>query len=76
MTISRFTKSFCLSVLLLAAVQGQSQDQRDTRPRNCAISGRVTINGQAAANAQVTASEIFQTTSSWMAFQQTTTPQV
>lgn len=41
-----------MPVVLVSAAFGQTE-QRDLRPRNCSINGRVTINGQPAANAQV-----------------------
>lgn len=56
-------KRFCLFVLLMsfpalvAAQTRPSELQRDVRPRNCSISGRVTINGQPAANVSVSAVE-------------------
>ncbi len=59
--------SFAASLvfLFLIACPNLSQAQirpteltRDTRPRNCSISGRVTINGQPAANIQVDINEI------------------
>lgn len=45
---------FLLACSTLSLAQTRSSElQRDVRPRNCSISGRVTINGQPAANVQV-----------------------
>lgn len=44
---------FACSILSFAQTRS-SELQRDLRPRNCSISGRVTINGQPANNVQVT----------------------
>ncbi|MBS1790460.1 MAG: carboxypeptidase regulatory-like domain-containing protein [Acidobacteria bacterium] len=57
-----FVRFFCLFALAffptLATAQTRSSElQRDVRPRNCSISGRVTINGQPAVNVQVSAVE-------------------
>lgn len=59
-----FFRSFCLFVLFglfpaLATAQTRpSELQRDVRPRNCSISGQVTINGQPAANVRLAIREV------------------
>ena len=59
-----FVRLFCLFLLFcLLAIGAFAQPrpaelQRDARPRNCSIYGRVTINGQPASNIQITAIEI------------------
>jgi 5-hydroxyisourate hydrolase-like protein (transthyretin family) len=58
-----FAKPFCLLVffgLFTAPALSQtrpSELQRDLRPRNCSIYGRVTINGQPAVNVQISIAE-------------------
>lgn len=59
-----FVRLFCLFLLFsLLAIGAIAQPrpaelQRDARPRNCSIYGRVTINGQPAANIQISVIEI------------------
>ena len=54
---------FLLSCFHAAVAQSRpSETQRDVRPRNCSISGRVTINGQPAVNVRVS---ILEAPTSW-----------
>ncbi|MBP6824637.1 MAG: carboxypeptidase regulatory-like domain-containing protein [Acidobacteria bacterium] len=59
-----FARCFWLFILaaflsaLVSAQTRQSELQRDLRPRNCSIQGRVVINGQPSVNVQVNVAEI------------------
>ncbi|MGH9802917.1 MAG: carboxypeptidase regulatory-like domain-containing protein, partial [Blastocatellia bacterium] len=60
MRLSPFVCSVTLLILLATAeVAAFAQTRQiDNRPRNCSVSGRVTINGQPAANVRVSATEV------------------